>query len=85
MPHFEKLPESEVEKLRKRKTPREGLLDPYFAFLDTMNAGDWGTVALDDGESQRAVKRRLTTASKQRGMQIKYRKSDQGKILFELK
>lgn len=40
---------------------------------------------MEEGESQRAVKRRLTTASKQMGREIKYKKSREGRIIFEVK
>ncbi len=85
VPHFDRLSDTEVVKLRRRKTPREGLLDQYFSFIDTLKPGDWGSIILENDDSQRAVKRRLTTASKQRGYTVKYKKSDSGKILFELR
>lgn len=85
MAKFEKLSQAEIEKMRRRKTPTQGLLDPYLKFLDGLNTGDWGSVEIEEGETQRAVKRRLTTASKQKGVEIKYKKSEEGKVLFEVR
>lgn len=82
MPRFEKLSQAEIEKLRRR--PQATIdLTPYYGHLESLRAGDWGRVILDHGDSQRAVKRRLTTAAKQKGIGIKYKRSKQGEILFE--
>ena len=85
MPRFRTLSSSEVEKLKKRKAPRPDLLADYHTYLEGRKTGDWGAISLEQGESQRAVKRRLTTASKQRGVQIKYRTGDTGEIMFEIR
>lgn len=86
MPRFEKLSENEVEKLKRRRTPALDLSE-YLAYLDTLKPGDWGAVTLDEGESQRAVKRRLTAASKLKGKEIKYKykKGPEGQIIFEVR
>ncbi|MBI4507735.1 MAG: hypothetical protein HY691_19570 [Chloroflexi bacterium] len=84
MPKFAKVPPAEVERL-KRRQPTTLDLSPYVAFLETLKSGDWGTVTLEEGESQRAIKRRLTTAAKQKGIPIRYRKSKEGKIYFEVR
>ena len=85
MPKFEKLSEAEVEKLKKRRAPTLDL-SQYEAYLDTLRPGEWGAVALEEGDSQRAVKRRLTMASKRKGMEIRYKNNaDDGRIIFEVR
>jgi|DewCreStandDraft_1066081.scaffolds.fasta_scaffold00011_188 hypothetical protein len=84
MPIFEKLSEEEVQKLRRRRSPTLDLSE-YLAFLDTLGPGDWGAVTLKEGETQRAVKRRLTMAAKQKGWQLRYRRSPDGRIVFEVR
>lgn len=84
VPKFEKLSPAEVEQMKRRRTPTLDLSE-YQAYLETLRPGDWGAVSLEEGESQRAVKRRLTTASKQMGREIKYKKSREGRIIFEVK
>lgn len=81
MPKF--LPKSEVEQLRKQLSTQD--LSQYTEYLETLRPGEWGAVSLEKGESQRAVKRRLTTASKQKGMNIRYRKGREGTIIFEVR
>ena len=84
MPRFEKLSESEVEQLRRRRVPMQNLSE-YSSFLDTLKPGEWGEVILEPNETQRAIKRRLTTAAKQKGLEIKYKKGPEGRIIFEVK
>ena len=86
MPKLEKLSPAEVEKLSRRKTRTQDLSE-YINFLATLKPGDWGRVTLEPGDSQRVIKRRLTTASKQRGMSIRYKtgKGEDGQIVFEVK
>lgn len=85
MPKLEKLSKAEVGRLKSRR-PRSQDLNEYFPYLRGLKSGDWGRVSLESGESQRTVKRRLTTASKLEGMQIKYRygKVEQGQIIFQV-
>lgn len=84
MPDFEKLSMSEIENLRRRRTSRQDLSE-YLSYLSGLKSGDWGRIRLKEGESQRAVKRRLTVSSKQIGKQIKYRRGDEGRIVFEVR
>ncbi len=86
MPKLEKLSKEDVEKLRRRKTRTQDLSE-YLSYLDKLKSGEWGRVTLEPGESQRAIKRRLTSASKQKGMDIKYKygKGEEGQIVFEVK
>lgn len=85
MVKFEKLSTEEVEKLKKRRTPTLEL-SSYLSYLDTLKSGDWGALTVEEGDSTRAIKRRLTLASKQQGKTIKYKKTeDTNKIVFEVK
>jgi hypothetical protein len=84
MPKFEKLTASEVERLKKRRNATQDL-SAYLSYLDTLKSGDWGALTLEQGETQRAIKRRLTMASKQKGIILRYKKGDEGRIIFEVK
>lgn len=84
MPKFEKLSKAEIEQLTKRKAPVLDLSE-YLTYLGTLKTGDWGAVTLAEGETSRVVKRRLTAAAKQKGMTIKYKKSEDNRIIFQVK
>lgn len=84
MPTFQKLSQEEVKKLKKRKTPTLDL-SQYLSFLDALKTGEWGSVSLQENESQRAIKRRLTLAAKRQSKTIKYRKTQDNRIVFEVK
>ena len=83
MPKFEKLSDAEAQNLGKRRQTSPDLTE-YLAFLDGMTPGQWGRLTLGDGESQRTVKRRLTVASKQRAMEVKYRRDREGVVLLQI-
>ena len=72
---------------RNRCLRRDGpgqTLAEYLAYLEALKPGDWGSIEIEQGESQRAVKRRTSTAAKQ-GKQIRWRRSlsDQ-QLVFEV-
>lgn len=69
-----------VEEIKQRVLTQR--LAEYESYLDSLAPGEWGAIALDKGESQRAVKRRLTTAARSRGRQVQYKRSEDGVILF---
>jgi hypothetical protein len=85
MPQLERLTPEEVDALTTRRTPKIDLSE-YTDFLTAMRPGDWGRITLN-GESQRTVKRRLTTAGKQMGVGIRYstRGREEGRLLFHVK
>lgn len=85
MPKFEKLTTAEVEQLRTRRVRPEPLKE-YVDFLQKLKPGEWGRVNVQSGESQRTIKRRLTTAGKQHGMRVKYKpgKGAPGQVVFEV-
>ena len=84
MPKFEKLSQEEIERLRSRRSSNQDLGE-YVSYLDTLQPGDWGAVSLEDGETQRVIKRRLTVAGKRQGKEVKYKKGQEGRIVFEVR
>ena len=60
-------------------------LSPYIMILDTVREGGVGGVLeLEAGENQRATKRRLSLAAKERGWKLVWRKADEGQLRFVL-
>jgi hypothetical protein len=61
-------------------------LTPYFEIIDQVakEKGLGGEMALDNGESQRTEKRRLSIAAKQRDMRLTWRKPRDGVLRFVL-
>ncbi len=61
-------------------------LTPYIGLLETIRAQDGlgGMLTLDEGENQRAEKRRLSIAAKQQGYKLTWRKSQPGELRFVL-
>lgn len=84
MPGFRTLSEDEIARRRRVRAPRPDLLQPYVDYIKDLAAGAWSELQLEASETQRAVKRRLTTAAKQLGKRVKYRKGADGAITFEL-
>jgi hypothetical protein len=83
MPILSKLTKEEIDTLTRRRTPNIDLSE-YLRFLDNMNVGDWGSVTLNEGESRRVVKRRLTTAVRSRGWDIRYKPAGENRFYFRL-
>ena len=61
-------------------------LTPYIGLLETVRSQDGlgGMLTLEEGESQRAEKRRLSIAAKQQGYKLTWRKSGPGELRFVL-
>ncbi len=61
-------------------------LTPYIGLLETVRSQDGlgGMLTLDEGESQRTEKRRLSIAAKQQGYKLQWRKSQPGELRFVL-
>ena len=61
-------------------------LTPYIGLLETVRAQDGlgGMLTLEEGESQRTEKRRLSIAAKQQGYKLQWRKSGPGELRFVL-
>jgi hypothetical protein len=61
-------------------------LAEYDQFLSGLKSGDVSEVQVGEGETERAVKRRLTVAAKHQGKQVQYSKrSDSGTVVFRVK
>ena len=53
--------------------------------LVDLQPGDGGEITLQDGDSQRAIKRRVTTAAKRQNKTTRWRDSQDGVLRFELR
>jgi hypothetical protein len=83
MPTFRPLSAEDVAQLGARTRGRVDLTE-YTEFLESMQPGDWGELALDDSENRRAVKRRLTTSAKRMNKQLRYRRAEGQTLRFEV-
>jgi hypothetical protein len=59
-------------------------LSEYLAALRDLAPGQLGEAALTDDEKKSTVKRRLTSAAKQLGKTLKYRRSGEKMIVYEV-
>ncbi len=61
-------------------------LTPYIGLLEAVRSqeGLGGMLTLEEGENQRAEKRRLSIAAKQQGYKLQWRKSQPGELRFVL-
>jgi hypothetical protein len=84
MPQFGKFSKQEIEEIKKRRRPGIDLSE-YLNYLGTLKTGDWGYVDVGEGESPRAIKRRITQAAKEKGMTLRYKPSQDNRIIFEVK
>jgi len=61
-------------------------LTEYEKFLSTLKSRDVGEAQIGDGETERAIKRRLTVAAKNQGKQLQYSKrAPGGMVVFRVK
>ncbi len=74
------------EDLQSRGNASRMDLTPYIGLLETVRAqaGLGGQLTLDEGESQRTEKRRLSVAARQQGYKLQWRKSGAGELRFVL-
>ena len=84
MPNFRRLSAEEISALRQ---PRGHAVDltEYREFLQELAPGDGGEIALGDGDQPRTVKRRLTTVAKQMNKKLRYRRSEDAVLRFEVR
>ena len=71
----------------KRDQGGAGLdLAPYLEVIDAIReqAGVGGVMTLEEGETQRTVKRRMSIAAQQRGLDLTWRKAPEGQLRFVL-
>ena len=83
MPTFRSLSADEVAALQPRRT-RSVDLSEYRQFLQEIAPGEGGEIRLGADDQRRAVKRRLTTAAKQMNKRLKYRRSEDDVLRFEV-
>jgi hypothetical protein len=61
-------------------------LTQYESFLSSLKSGDMAQATPQDGESEHAIKRRLTVAAKDQGKQLQYSKrAPEGSVVFRVK
>lgn len=86
MPVFQRLSPEQIALFRSRRENQDNL-EPYQEFLKGMKVGDWGTLAPDEGENRRVVKRRLTVAAKEIGLTVRYRQggTEDDPVRFQVK
>jgi hypothetical protein len=83
LPEFRTLTKDEIEGLARRSILQD--LTDYLAFLEQLRPGDWGSVTLKPGETQRSVKRRTTTAAGSQGKKIMWRaRRDDSPLVFQV-
>lgn len=80
-----KLSAEDLEKRRGNSTPSIDVLQPYLEMLNDIAIGEGLEVDLDEGEEQRTVKRRFTSAGKIQGKRINWRSSPKGKLVLQVK
>jgi hypothetical protein len=83
MPTIRRLSAEEIARLQPR---RPGVVDltEYRQFLESLTPGEGGEVTLGSGDTQRMVKRRLSTTAKQLNKQLKYRRGADEVLRFEV-
>ena len=72
MPEFRKMSARDADSLFLKRGQMD--LREYEEFLAKLSSGDVAEVKPDDGETERALKRRLTVAAKGQGKQVQYSK-----------
>jgi hypothetical protein len=84
MPKFlPALPPEELAKRRAVKTSRVDLA-PYLHYIQGIQPRHAGEVELQPGESKPTIKRRVTMAATRLGKEIRYLRSPENRLLFEV-
>jgi len=84
MPDFKAvLSPEDLAKRRATKTTRVDLT-PYIEYLRTIAPGFAGDVELLPGENKPTIKRRVTMAANRLGKTIKYLRSGENELIFEV-
>ena len=84
MPTFRQLNAEELAQMRARRGPSVDLTE-YSQFLQGLNDGEGGELVLGPNEQKRTVKRRLTTAAKRMGKEVRYRRTEGNHLRFEIR
>ena len=84
VPKFRRLSPDEIAAMRSH---RRGTVDltEYSGFLENLEVGEGGEVALDPSDVKRTVKRRLTRAAHLLGKEVRYRRSEGNLVRFEVR
>ena len=85
MPTFRKLSSEELTALQRRGHRSPIDLTEYLDFMRELSPGEGGTLELAEGESQRTVKRRISTATTRLKKDIRWRRSENGVLRFEVR
>lgn len=83
MPKFRAFTPEEVTQMQSRRG-RTVDLSEYLDNLRNLSSGQMGEAILIDGEKKATVKRRLTAAAKQLGKSLKYRRSGESRVIYEV-
>lgn len=79
-----------IEKLTRKQLEehaysRAGGYEPYTAFLQSLRAGEGGTVAVaEEGVTKQTIKNRLNTSADAAGVEISFRRTGKEKVVFEV-
>ncbi len=84
MPQFRQLSPTELERFFLKRGQMD--LTEYEKVLARMKSNEGAEVQIGEGETVRAVKRRLTVAAKNQGKQLQYSKrAPEGTVVFRVK
>ena len=83
MPQVRKLSADEVDQLRRRGSRVD--LGPYMADISDLAVGEWGLIALAEGDRLPTIKRRYTLAATRQGKHLAYRRLRAGGLPFEVR
>ncbi len=59
-------------------------LTEYREFISTTPVGSGGEISIEEGDNRRAIKRRLTKVAHEANLDIKWRRTTNDKVLFEV-
>lgn len=84
MPDFR--PALSREELAKRRAIRSTRVDlqPYIDYLLTVTEGGAGEIGILEGERKPTIKRRVTMAAGKAGKKVKYLRSSENELVFEV-
>ncbi len=83
MPELRTLTPDEVARMQSRRG-RTVDLTQYVEYLRDLSPGQMGEARLTDSEKKATIKRRLTAAAKRLNKGLKYRRSGENAIVFEV-
>ena len=74
------------EELTKRRTAKSTRVDlmPYIEYMNQIRPGYAGDLQLTTGENKPTIKRRVTMAANRLGKTVKYLRSGENELVFEI-